>query len=162
MITGPPVARSLRQIQKLKVKEVLHVIRDAICSHERLFKRAGIIHGHVSIDNIVIITNPRDGSLSGMLIDFDRAFRVDMNNQAISSYAHALADFNGFMALELIEGEGEVSNIFRHDVESFFWILLCIGVLDGRNEGDDKPIRKWYRGEYSDVWHFKLGELVVL
>jgi hypothetical protein len=157
-----PRGRSIDHFRELGVKQILMGFRDAIDLHQRLVTEAKILHRDVSIGNIAVTEPTINSGKCGMLIDLDHAARIDENGLTINTGARTMPGTYEYMALEIIEGEGEVSHTFRHDVESFFWVLLSIGLLDGREKGDDKPIQKWYRGGYFDVFDAKVSELTKL
>ena len=83
--------------------------------HESLYK-AGIIHGDISIGNIMLEEDESDG----FLIDLDLA--VEVNRRKLSG-APEKTGTKVFMAIGVLKGD---PHSFMHDLESFFWVLFWI------------------------------------
>ncbi|KAF2228461.1 hypothetical protein EV356DRAFT_498828 [Viridothelium virens] len=63
------------------------------------------------------------------------------------------------MAIKVLE---EAAHTYRHDLESFFYVLIWICVSYGWEE-DKKlkmhPLRRWYDGTLEDIAHTKRGDV---
>ncbi|KAK1249762.1 hypothetical protein MKX08_009765 [Trichoderma sp. CBMAI-0020] len=99
------------------IKELLKSMRDAIKAHQSLYITGNIHHRDIS-SNDIIITNPTtaDG-FKGLLIDLDLAKIRDSG----PSGAQHQTDTMQFMAVEVLR---TVDHTYRHDLESFFYVLL--------------------------------------
>ena len=109
-----PAGRTIKEFQS--VEELLTALRDAAKAHRSLFEKAKILHRDISENNI-IITDPKmaDG-FRGMLIDLDLAI-VDGER---TGGLHMTGTME-FMAIDVLRG---VEHTYRHDLESFFYVLL--------------------------------------
>lgn len=99
------------------IKELLESMRDAIKAHQSLYVTGNILHCDISSNNI-IITDPAtaDGS-KGMLIDLDLA---KIRDSGPSGARHQTGTMQ-FMGVEVLR---TVDHPYRHDLESFFYVLL--------------------------------------
>ncbi|KAI4123443.1 MAG: hypothetical protein LQ341_007200, partial [Variospora aurantia] len=101
---------------------------------------AGILHRDVSIGNIMLTEDENDG----FLIDFDLAIKT-ASIEACG--APGKTGTKVFMAIGALSGD---RHTFRHDLESFWWVLfwLCkhLDGLTGEGEGkfiNDKLYESW-------------------
>ena len=101
------------------IRELLTTLRDSIRAHRSLYLKGNILHRDISENNI-IITNPDEtGGFSGMLIDLDLAKVLGSGR---SGARHQTGTME-FMAIEVLLG---IDHTYRHDLESFFYVLLWI------------------------------------
>ncbi|KAG1807196.1 hypothetical protein EV424DRAFT_248780 [Suillus variegatus] len=120
----------LKPITELKGTEFFDAWRQCIMCHYALWQ-AGVYHRDVSPGNMMWY---RNGTvLMGVLNDYD-----------LSSLATALGPQGNertgtipFMALDLLSKKGqrgEVKHLYRHDLESFVWVLVWVSLRykDGR------------------------------
>ncbi|KAI0859443.1 serine/threonine-protein kinase Sgk2 [Xylaria cubensis] len=145
-----PAGRVISEFET--IKELLESMRDAIRAHESLLVTGGILHRDISASNI-IITNPHtaDG-FKGMLIDLDFAKLLENGRTGALSPTGTMK----FMAIEVLINEG---HSFRHDLESFFYVLLWMCArkswskvkLLSRNERPVKlsQLEKWRTGNFK-------------
>jgi serine/threonine protein kinase len=117
---------SLHRINKLKRK----------LGHWSLVKDGGILHRDVSINNIMItITDNTDKQCEdkpkGFLIDLDLAKVIGSDS---SGSVHRTGTME-FMAIEMLQVETNVPHSYRHDLESFFYVLIWICVKYELREG---------------------------
>ncbi|KAF4506885.1 hypothetical protein G6O67_006921 [Ophiocordyceps sinensis] len=110
-----PAGRVISAFQT--TKELLESLQDAIKAHQSLYMTGEILHRDISSNNI-IITNPEtaDG-FKGMLIDLDLAKE---NDSGPSGARHRTGTMQ-FMAVEVLR---KADHTYRHDLESFFYVLL--------------------------------------
>lgn len=144
------------------VRELLESMRDAIKAHQSLYETGNILHRDISSNNI-IITNPEaaDG-FKGMLIDLDLAKERDSGP---SGARHQTGTMQ-FMAVEVLR---RADHTYRHDLESFFYVLLWICARQSWNNGfagEEKPpkeslLRKWEIGRFNDIADAKEGHMTV-
>ncbi|KAL8698069.1 MAG: hypothetical protein Q9201_006780 [Fulgogasparrea decipioides] len=138
------------------IKELLTALRDAIKAHRSLYLKGNILHRDVSENNI-IITNPDEtGGFAGMLIDLDLAKVLGSGR---SGARHQTGTME-FMAVEVLLG---IDHTYRHDLESFFYVLIWIFARRAWEREFfcstvDRPkrniLKKWYTG-YMHVDDFE-------
>ena len=78
----------------------------------------------------------------GVLIDLDLAARVDTLRES-SEHAGTLP----FMAIDLLPESPPIKRYYRHDLESFFWVIVWAVV--GQAQGHAHPAVeyvRWYTG----------------
>jgi len=83
-----------------------------------------IHHGDISFNNLMYDTSATNGPV-GILNDFDLATWVDhstTNNDRTGTIP--------FMAIDMLDGglDDRIPRLYRHDVESFIWVLAYITV----------------------------------
>ncbi|GAM86205.1 hypothetical protein ANO11243_042170 [Dothideomycetidae sp. 11243] len=122
-----PAGRPLRTFKS--ARELLVVLRDVLMAHRSLFKDARIIHQDISADNIIIVDPDEDelGHVKGMLIDLDVALPIDKGPRT----PHEVTGTQPFMAVDILK---ERPRTYRHDLESFFYVLLWVLIADGNEE----------------------------
>ena len=133
------------------IRKLLTALRDAIKAHRSLYLKGNILHRDISKNNI-IITNPDEiGGFAGMLIDLDLAKVIDSGR---SGARHQTGTME-FMAIEVLLG---IDHTYRHDLESFFYVLIWLCArrgwdLCGNPKGRPKKnvLKKWYSGSFKDI-----------
>ena len=144
------------------VKELLESERDAIKAHQSLYVKGKILHRDISSNNI-IITNPETANgFKGMLIDLDLA---KVRDSGPSGARHQTGTMQ-FMAVEVLR---KVDHTYRHDLESFFYVLLWMCSRQAWSNGlggKQKPpkeslLRKWEIGTFKDIARIKAGDMTV-
>jgi Fungal protein kinase len=81
-----------------------------------LLNKAKILYRDISENNIIITNSKLAGGFIDMLIDLDLAI-VD-GKRTDGRY---MTDIIEFMAIDVLRG---VEHIYRHDLKSFFYVLL--------------------------------------
>jgi len=138
--------------------ELLGALRDAIKAHRSLYLQGNILHRDISENNI-IITDPKKTGVMGMLIDLDLAKELDSGR----SGARCRTGTMEFMAIEVLLG---ISHTYRHDLESFFYVLIwqCARrgweFLNKPTDQSRSKLRAWYTGNYEDIANAKLGHMI--
>jgi len=92
--------------------------------HHRLWVN-GIQHGDISLNNLMYDFLEKTGNPVGILNDFDLATWVNHSTRN--------DDRTGtipFMAIDLLEGglQNRIPRLYRHDMESFVWVLTFVTV----------------------------------
>ncbi|KAA8914714.1 hypothetical protein FN846DRAFT_925709 [Sphaerosporella brunnea] len=114
------------------ITELFEALRDAIRGHRTLYNTHQILHRDVSLFNILIDDDSsRPGK--GVLIDLDLAIRRERTQATGASHRTGTQDF---MAPGLLSGN---PHCFRHDLESFFYVLLWIATYYTVPAGDGSP-----------------------
>ena len=103
--------------------------------HYRLWVK-GIHHGDISFNNLMYDVSAETGNPVGIVNDFDLATWVDhptTNNDRTGTIP--------FMAIDLLDGglDDRTPRLYRHDLESFIWVLAYITVA--RIEYKDRTIK---------------------
>jgi len=153
-----PAGRGIRDFQS--IKELLKALRDAIKAHRSLYLMGNILHRDISENNIIITDPKKANGFTGMLIDLDLAKEIGSGR---SGARHQTGTME-FMAIQVLRN---VSHTYRHDLESFFYVLLWIcgrrawDTFGSWFEGRPKQSRltKWYTGSYDDIADAKVGHM---
>lgn len=136
--------------------ELLEALRDAIQAHESLYNKGNILHRDISENNIIITDLKKDG-FSGMLIDLDLAKELGSGRSGARCRTGAME----FMAVEVLR---DTDHTYRHDLESFFYVLLwqCIRrgwEFVGRTLSKPSQLTGWYTGTFEDIARNKQGNM---
>jgi 5-carboxymethyl-2-hydroxymuconate isomerase len=154
-----PAGRGIRDFQS--IKELLKALRDAIKAHRSLYLMGNILHRDISENNIIITDPKKANGFTGMLIDLDLAKEIGSGR---SGARHQTGTME-FMAIQVLRN---VSHTYRHDLESFFYVLLWIcgrRVWDRgfRCRSNDRPtesiLTKWYSGSFKEIARSKQGDM---
>ncbi|XP_044717944.1 kinase [Hirsutella rhossiliensis] len=129
----------------VKISELLEALRDAMKAHKPLYLKVNILHRDISENNI-IITDCKATGLMGMLIDLDLAKELGSGR----SGARCRTGTMEFMAIEVLRG---ISHAYRHDLESFFYVLLA------RDHLTDNMFTDWYNGSFRKIASAKRGHM---
>ncbi|EDN02615.1 predicted protein [Histoplasma mississippiense (nom. inval.)] len=129
--------------------ELLKALRDAIKAHRSLYLDGNILHRDISENNIIITDPDKADGYSGMLIDLDLAKEVGSGR---SGARHQTGTME-FMAIEVLLN---IDHTYRHDLESFFYVLIWQCARHGweklmqlqklyqlRAWSDDSMLNKW-------------------
>ena len=156
-----PAGRALKNF--CSISELLMALRDAIKAHRSLYLEGTILHRDISENNI-IITNPKQANgFTGMLIDADLAKIVDGGRTGARQQTGTME----FMAIEVLR---KIDHTYRHDLESFFYVLLWICARRAwEREFEcklvDRPrksiLTMWYTGDFDDIARRKRGDMGV-
>ncbi|KAJ7592597.1 hypothetical protein C8J56DRAFT_479527 [Mycena floridula] len=124
----------LEAITSLKGERFWVAFWEIIRCHFLLWQK-GLQHGDISVNNLMF--NPL--TEKGILNDYDLALFV--LDQPSPSPRRTPTGTMPFMALELLTKKGwngDVRRLYRHDLESFAWVLLwiCAHFRDGK---EDRP-----------------------
>ena len=110
-----PAGRAISRFEL--IPELLTTLRDAIKAHRSLYIQGNILHRDISENNIIITDPKKTDGFTGMLIDLDLAKVVGSGR---SGARHQTGTME-FMAIEVLE---RAAHTYRHDLESFFYVLL--------------------------------------
>ncbi|KAE9384080.1 hypothetical protein BT96DRAFT_842818 [Gymnopus androsaceus JB14] len=115
--------------------ELAQVFYDIVQVHEWLYKYARVLHRDLSETNLMF--RRIDGKVYGVLNDFDLSSSVDRQNDGPSS--NHRTGTKPFMAIDLLDEKWHGGHMYRHDLESLFYIMLCVAC---RYEKPAKPLPK--------------------
>lgn len=117
---------------------LLRALEGCIQGHESLYKKAGLLHRDISINNLIINEGIDESSFSSFLIDLDLAVEV---NRTEASGAKEITGTRAFMAIGVLMGEG---HSYMDDLESFFWVLFWTCVhYDENGHDQETDFTKW-------------------
>ncbi|THU76486.1 hypothetical protein K435DRAFT_771032 [Dendrothele bispora CBS 962.96] len=123
------------------------VFCDVLQAHRWLYDHCQILHRDISMNNIMV--RKVDGKIFGVLNDLDLASRATKEMSATSKHRTGTRPF---MAYELLDPKKVVSHLYRHDLESFFYVMLCLCCrynLDGTRAGNEYD--EWFTRSALDV-----------
>ncbi|VCU39609.1 Bgt-50917 [Blumeria graminis f. sp. tritici] len=141
--------------------ELICGLRDAIEGHKSLFIDSKILHPDISTNNIILTDPKLNDGFYGVLIDLDLA--ISMSDDSCSADAKLLTGTMEFIALGILkahafpEGDGVIHS-YRHDLESFFYVLVSVCIRLGWPSKKCTfigTLRKWYKGEVVDIYFSK-------
>ena len=153
-----PAGRMIKEFQS--IKELLTALRDAAKGHRSLFEKAKILHRDISENNIIITDPERADGFRGMLIDLDLAIEDSKRTGA-----RQMTGTMEFMAIDVLRG---LEHTYRHDLESFFYVLLWMCARRAWERGfqcntGDRPRRsvlgRWYGSSATDAARAKLSDM---
>jgi serine/threonine protein kinase len=144
------------------IEELLAAMRDSIKAHQSLYTVGNILHRDISSNNIIITKPEVADGFRGMLIDLDLAKERDSGP---SGARHQTGTMQ-FMAVEVLR---RVDHTYRHDLESFFYVLLWMcarqswhnGFSEQEERSRQSLLRKWEIGRYEDIADAKEGHMTV-
>ncbi|MCJ1242411.1 hypothetical protein MMC14_010419 [Varicellaria rhodocarpa] len=152
-----PAGRAIKDFKS--IAELLMVLRDANKAHKSLYLEGTILHRDISENNI-IITNPKQANgFTGMLIDIELGKVVGSRRTGARQQTGTME----FMAIGVLQ---KVDHTYRHDLESFFYVLLWICARrawerEFRCRLVDRPkesrLKMWYTGSYDTIAEVKRG-----
>ncbi|KAG0696690.1 hypothetical protein DFH29DRAFT_1082776 [Suillus ampliporus] len=117
------VFRKLRPITELDGEDFFTVWRQCILCHLALWK-GGVHHRDVSPANMMWYRT-KNGFLMGVLNDYDLSSLVITPGPQGNERTGTVP----FMALDLLSPKGQrgqVEHLYRHDLESFMWVLVWV------------------------------------
>lgn len=134
------------------IRELLEPMRDAIRAHQSLYETGNILHRDISSNNIIITNSKAAGGFKGMLVDLDLAKERDSGP---SGARHQTGTMQ-FMAVEVLR---RADHTYRHDLESFFYVLVWMCARQSRSNGfagKERPpreslLRKWEIGSFTSL-----------
>lgn len=156
-----PAGRAIRDIRS--ILELLKALRNAIKAHRSLYTKGKILDRDISENNTIITDPKKADGFTGMLIDEDLAKEIGSGR---SGARHQTGTMD-FMAIQVLQ---RVAHTYRHDLESFFYVLLWIFVCCAWEReflcsAIDRPKRnilsKWYTGSFDDIADAKQGYMHV-
>ncbi|KAG6194888.1 hypothetical protein E4U10_002481 [Claviceps purpurea] len=159
-----PAGREISDFRS--IKELLECERDAIRAHRSLYLEGKILHRDISPHNIVIARPATADGFKGMLIDLDMACTQGSDQNGAS---HAVGTLP-YMAVEVLL---KINHTYRHDVESFFYVLLrrcgreawdpVKGLAaEGEKQRKVSCFQKWHTGTLEGIAGTKKGQMANL
>lgn len=145
-----PAGRAISKFDS--ISELLTALRDAIKAHWSRYFRGKRLRRDISENNIIITDPKKAKGFTGILIN------LELINEAGSgrSGAHRTGTVE-FMAIEVLRC---VSHTYRHDLESFFYVLLWICARRAWERGfrcrvidrpEESRLNQWYTGSFDII-----------
>ncbi|KAJ3741297.1 protein kinase [Lentinula detonsa] len=135
-------------------RDLAQVFYDVLQIHQWLYECAGILHRDLSIGNVMF--RQKDGKIYGVLNDFDLSSRVqDMSNGSASDQRTGTRPF---MSIDLLNPNWEGGHLYRHDIESLFYIMLCLACRYRRPNvptPEPRAYSAWFSGTDQQVFDNK-------
>ncbi|EPT03326.1 hypothetical protein FOMPIDRAFT_1116386, partial [Fomitopsis schrenkii] len=132
-------------------RELIVAFRDAIEGHRRAYELGGVIHRDISEGNVMMARHC--ARFHGFIHDFAYSFKKPDESKVRTVSASRceiemsfLQGTKLFMAIEILSSE--VTHEARHDLESFYWLLVYILL---RHTNHDHPDGKAAFGELFTV-----------
>ncbi|CAD6501136.1 BgTH12-01390 [Blumeria graminis f. sp. triticale] len=155
-----------RPIDKFRsVLELVIGMNDAIKAHRSLLMNAKILHRDISVNNILLTGMEKADKLGGVLIDLDLATLLEEGKG--QDEARLMTGTMQFIALDILrnsfaETGTVVTHTYRHDLESFLYVLLWVCINCGWKD-DDKPhgdfLSRWYIGSAQQIYDSKENDM---
>ena len=145
------------------IEELLSVLRDAIKGHRSLLEKGQILHRDISENNIIITKPEEADGFVGVLIDEDLAKELGSKRCG----ARHKTGTRQFMAIGVLRG---LLHTYRHDLESFFYVLLWICACRAWEKGfrcqrkdrpKDSALKGWYMGTLKEIARSKEHDMSV-
>ncbi|KAJ3741294.1 protein kinase [Lentinula detonsa] len=131
-------------------KDFAQVFYDILQIHQWLYECVGILHRDLSSGNIMF--RRKDGKIYGVLNDFDLSSRVqDMDAGPTSNHRTGTRPF---MSPDLLNARWKGGHYYRHDLESLFYVMLCLACRyerPGVHTAEPRAYFKWFSGSDADV-----------
>ncbi|KAJ3990743.1 protein kinase, partial [Lentinula boryana] len=129
------------------------VFYDILQIHRWLYQCARILHRDLSISNIMF--RRIEGKAYGVLNDFDlSSFVHDMATDPVSEFDLVRTGTRPFMSVDLLDPIWEGGHLYRHDLESLFFIMICLACRyerPGVPAAEPRAFSKWFSGSDEEV-----------
>lgn len=144
-IITSPCGRPLHTHQS--VLELVQVLRDAVKCHRSLYEDGGILHQDIAPGNIIIPECLDPEAPKGVLIDLDVAMILDVGPRNPGGIS--ITGTPPFMAIGALKGRPRT---YRHDLESFLYVLLWAAISDGsESPPPGSRLQRWRSGSYEEM-----------
>ncbi|KAJ1723146.1 hypothetical protein LPJ53_002510 [Coemansia erecta] len=154
-----PFASPINQLKS--VDELIVVAADAMTAYMAVAQKCDILHRDISKNNIMF-TRQEDGSVRGLLIDFDNAIKDPV-------FGKENIDFIGtgrYMSIRTLE-ESKIRRTTLDDWESMFYVLCWEATFGLKRERHDTPqdlldmiqIFEWQTDNPKVAAQFKRGHM---
>ena len=135
----------------------------SLLGHWTLYDEGNILHRDLSIYNLMF--ERRGGRIVGILNDYDLAVVLNNDKSLPPRSSNHRTGTAAFMAHELLDIDSMVEHSYRHDLESFFYVLFwtAVGYKGSRPpEGKGKDLLyDWRKKDWFSISKSKLHFLSV-
>lgn len=122
-----------------------------ILGHHRAYSKGRYLHRDISETNLMI-DHDDAGVAKGVLCDWDLASELTPDGKVPRSQSKHRTGTQPFLAVDLLD-DAPSEHFYRHDLESFFYILIWAGLHYSLKGGKSKKthplVSDWADGSYS-------------
>ncbi|KAJ2161720.1 hypothetical protein GGF46_001224 [Coemansia sp. RSA 552] len=143
-------------------EELVIVLADAMRFHRAVYEECGILHGDISVDNIVVVRQAGQAAPRGMLINFENAIRVNSAGPAVPSSNARPALFRSIADLLGLD----VRRTVLDDWESLICVIdwqASVGIRPDDHVTMEKigryPVVKWLEGSVEEIAQAKRSHM---
>ncbi|KAF8314413.1 uncharacterized protein EI90DRAFT_437989 [Cantharellus anzutake] len=143
------MADTLKPITSIDInkdtKTFFQVFLSIIKTHHQAYKKANILHRDIHMDNLMC--KIVDGHPAGILIDWDFA-SGPISHRPDDPQQTAFTLNVAFLPIDLLQKECP-PRLYRHDLESFFWVLwsIIISKADATDLDAFASMSQWGQGD---------------
>ncbi|KAG6917058.1 hypothetical protein DXG01_004030 [Tephrocybe rancida] len=138
-------------------EDFMEIYVDCVECHFHAYSKGRVLHRDLSENNLMFKT-VTDGTKKGILNDWDMASFVDENDEIQLSTATHRTGTVPFMAKDLLVATPP-PHLFRHDLESFFYILVWAAVHHDFSAKTRRPtvpaVVRWASEDFETVLESK-------
>jgi serine/threonine protein kinase len=139
----------------LHPSEYAQVFFDILQIHRWLVDHAKILHRDISLANIMF--RRIDGKVYGVLNDFDLSSRLSSISEVTSLQRTGTKPY---MAHELLDKNWDKGHLYRHDLESLFYVMVIFCSDYDKQESKlvklkNSQYQRWFSSTNADVQLFK-------
>ncbi|KAK0207617.1 hypothetical protein IW262DRAFT_1281797 [Armillaria fumosa] len=123
------VSRRCQGLHEVKsLDEFKKVFIDIVECHHHAYTKGKVLHRGISEGNVIFYRDEED-NVVGLLSNFDNASRVNEQGDIVGSGMKQRSSTVPFMALDILKNVGTpIPHLYRHDLESFVYLLVWSGV----------------------------------
>ncbi|KAG6917064.1 hypothetical protein DXG01_004036 [Tephrocybe rancida] len=147
------------------VEEFMDIFVDCVHCHYHAYSSGRVLHRDLSENNLMFKTAV-NGTKKGILNDWDMASFVDENDDIQLSTATHRTGTVPFMAMDLLVNNSPPPHLYRHDLESFFYILVWSAVhhdFTNKTRLSTSPaLEEWNVDEFKTALKAKISFFTVV
>jgi len=119
---------------------LVQVLGDCINTHWECFDKALILHGDITLHNILVLpegsalTGSSTSTIVGCPIDLDYSYKLDENHQVLPSQRYTRSGAPAFICPWLLAQDRRPQRSYRTDLDSFFWCFLYCATYAGNRD----------------------------
>ncbi|KAJ2602275.1 hypothetical protein H4R99_002734 [Coemansia sp. RSA 1722] len=158
-IATSPIGEPLRRLDS--ILELIIIVADVMRAHHDILENCKILHRDISNNN-VMFSRTEEGSVKGLLIDFDHAIGVEPGSRKCHQQRSGTLPF---MSVNNLENNGN-KRTSLDDWESLIYLLCWIGTFGLRNEHapdqqtqESLHIGRWTSGTLETIARSKRTDL---
>ena len=128
------------RLPKLTPDVLVRVLGDCIDAHWECFDKAFILHGDITLHNILVLpegsalTGSSTSTIVGCPIDLDYSYKLDENHQVLPSQRYTRSGAPAFICPWLLDQDRRPQRSYRTDLDSFFWCFLYCATFAGNRD----------------------------
>jgi len=134
------------QLPSLTPDLLVRVLGDCIDAHWECFDKAFILHGDITLENILVLsegsvlTGSSTSTIVGCPIDLDYSYKLEENHQVIPSQRYTRSGAPAFICPWLLAQDRRPQRSYRTDLDSFFWCLLYCATFAGKRDNTTRKL----------------------